>query len=117
MQAARRRACDRAPKSWGIACARGFTRRTGVSGSSAKARTSCARRQPPASSCPRLSIALQRLQGAWRLPASTGVTSCEIAENCPASERAVLLEMDPSQRAPIHVEPVDGITGVMFIGS
>ncbi len=44
----------------------------------------------------------------------TGVTSCELSENVPANERVVLLETDPPQAPPLHLEPLPGITGLVF---
>ena len=58
--------------------------------------------------------ALGHLQGALNEAAVTRVTSCEISENAGASERVVLLEMEPSLRPPLHIEPVAGVTGVLF---
>ena len=43
------------------------------------------------------------------------VTSCELAENAAATERAVLLELDPSETPPPHVDPIDGISGLLFV--
>lgn len=58
--------------------------------------------------------ALERLQSALNKAAISGVTSCELSENAGATERVMLLEMAPSRRAPLHIEPVDGITGLLF---
>ena len=55
--------------------------------------------------------ALERLQRALQ---GTRVTSYEISENAPATERAMLLELEPSATAP-HIEPIDGISGLMFV--
>ena len=55
--------------------------------------------------------ALQRLQP---MIARTHVTSCELSENIEATERAMLLELAPDATPP-HVDPVDGITGLLFI--
>ena len=55
--------------------------------------------------------ALHRLQAAV---ARTRVTSCEISENIEATERAVLLELAPDD-APADVDPIEGITGLLFI--
>ena len=54
---------------------------------------------------------LERVQNALR---GTRVTSYEISENAPATERAMLLELEPSATAP-HVEPIDGLSGLMFV--
>jgi 23S rRNA (uracil1939-C5)-methyltransferase len=43
-----------------------------------------------------------------------GVTSCEISENVPASERAVLLECEAPSSAPLQFDPIAGVTGVCF---
>lgn len=56
--------------------------------------------------------ALQKLQAALK---GTRVTSCELSENAAATERAVLLELEPSQTVPLHVDPIDGITGLLFV--
>ena len=56
--------------------------------------------------------ALRRLAGALK---GVAVTSCELSENAPATERAVLLELAPSVTAPDHVDPIDGISGLLFI--
>lgn len=58
--------------------------------------------------------ALGQLQIALKEAAVAGVTSCEISENVGASERVVLLELDPSLRAPLHIEPLPGVTGLLF---
>ncbi len=57
--------------------------------------------------------ALNRLQQ-WVTEAGVEVASCEISENAPANERAVLLVVAPSQAAPLHLEPIEGISGVLF---
>ncbi|MEO5741679.1 MAG: TRAM domain-containing protein [Vicinamibacterales bacterium] len=44
----------------------------------------------------------------------TRVTSCELSENATATERAILLELEPSQTAPSQVDPIDGISGLLF---
>ena len=56
--------------------------------------------------------ALQRL--AHALAGVTGVNSCEISENVPATERVVLLEVEPSHLTPVHVDAIEGISGVLF---
>jgi len=55
--------------------------------------------------------ALRRLQP---LLERTRVTSCELSENAAATERAILLELEPSDAAPTHVDPIDGISGLLF---
>ncbi|HET9468121.1 MAG TPA: TRAM domain-containing protein [Vicinamibacterales bacterium] len=42
------------------------------------------------------------------------ITSCELSENIDATERAILLELAPDG-APANVDPIDGITGLLFI--
>jgi 23S rRNA (uracil1939-C5)-methyltransferase len=42
-------------------------------------------------------------------------TSCELSENAEATERAVLLQVAPSESIVPHVEPLDGITGLLFV--
>jgi 23S rRNA (uracil1939-C5)-methyltransferase len=54
--------------------------------------------------------ALQRLQSVLK----TNVTSCELVENSAADERAVLLETDAIEPDLAHVDPVEGITGLVF---
>lgn len=56
--------------------------------------------------------ALGRLQPVLQ---RTRVTSCELSENAAATERAILLELGPSETAPSHVEPIDGISGLLFV--
>jgi len=58
--------------------------------------------------------ALQRLQDTLKAAGVTGVTSCEISENIPATQRAVLLEREPSHGPLPTLEPGVGITGVLF---
>lgn len=55
--------------------------------------------------------ALHRLQPVIE---GTHVTSCELSENIDATERAILLELAPDV-SPSHVDPIDGITGLLFI--
>ena len=56
--------------------------------------------------------ALRRLEGALH---SVAVTSCELSENAAATERAVLLELAPSAAGPDLIDPIDGISGLLFI--
>lgn len=58
--------------------------------------------------------ALEDLTAALSTRQVAGVASCELSENIPADERAVLLEMDPLDSAPLEFEPIDGITGLLF---
>ena len=44
----------------------------------------------------------------------TRATSCELSENADATERAVLLELEPSETIPLHVDPIEGISGLFF---
>jgi 23S rRNA (uracil1939-C5)-methyltransferase len=55
--------------------------------------------------------ALQKLQSAL---GRTRAASCELSENAEATERAVLLELEPSETIPLHVEPIEGISGLLF---
>ena len=57
--------------------------------------------------------AFARLQ---HVVARTPVTSCELSENADATERAVLLELAPSESMAPPVDPIDGISGLLFIG-
>ena len=59
-------------------------------------------------------VALGQLQRALKDAAVAGAMSCEIVENAAASERVVLVEMESAARAPLHIEPIEGITGVLF---
>ncbi len=56
--------------------------------------------------------ALRRLEGALH---DVAVTSCELSENAAATERAVLLELAPSAGGPDLIDPIDGISGLLFI--
>lgn len=56
--------------------------------------------------------ALHRLQGVLN---DTRVASCELSENVPATERAVLVELSPSAAIPIDTDPIDGISGLLFL--
>jgi 23S rRNA (uracil1939-C5)-methyltransferase len=58
--------------------------------------------------------AIDRLRTALRSNQLEGVIACEIAENIPATERAVLLELEGSRTPPLQLEPIDGITGLGF---
>ena len=44
----------------------------------------------------------------------TGLRACDVSENIAATERAILLELDAIDRAPVNVEPVEGVTGLLF---
>ncbi len=59
-------------------------------------------------------VALERLGSALQAAGVADISSCEIVENVPATERAVLLEVGSSHHAPIHLAAVEGITGLMF---
>lgn len=56
--------------------------------------------------------ALRQLEATLR---DVAVTSCELSENATATERAVLLELAPSAGGPDHKDPIEGISGLMFI--
>jgi tRNA/tmRNA/rRNA uracil-C5-methylase (TrmA/RlmC/RlmD family) len=56
--------------------------------------------------------ALVRLQSSVQ---GTHVISCELSENAAATERAALLELASSDAIGPHVEPIEGITGLLFI--
>jgi tRNA/tmRNA/rRNA uracil-C5-methylase (TrmA/RlmC/RlmD family) len=58
--------------------------------------------------------ALEQLAASLDVKAIAGVASCEISENMSASERAMLLEMEPLHSAPLEMDHVDGITGLLF---
>jgi 23S rRNA (uracil1939-C5)-methyltransferase len=55
--------------------------------------------------------ALERLRGVWR---SIRILSCELVENCAADQRAVLVETDDPANIPAQIDPIDGITGLLF---
>jgi 23S rRNA (uracil1939-C5)-methyltransferase len=57
--------------------------------------------------------ALERLGNAMQAAGVGGISSCEIVENVPATERAVLLEVE-SSHVPLHLAAVDGVTGLVF---
>jgi 23S rRNA (uracil1939-C5)-methyltransferase len=42
------------------------------------------------------------------------IVSCEISENIPATERAVLVELESSRAIPMSLESIAGITGLAF---
>ena len=56
--------------------------------------------------------ALRRVQTTF---AATHITSCELSENADASERAVLLELAPSAPVPQPVDPIEGVSGLLFV--
>ena len=56
--------------------------------------------------------ALNRLPSALQ---GARVTSCELSENAAATERAILLEAAPSESVPLHIDPIDGVSGLMFV--
>jgi tRNA/tmRNA/rRNA uracil-C5-methylase (TrmA/RlmC/RlmD family) len=58
--------------------------------------------------------AVDRLRAALRSNHVDGVIACEISENIPASERAVMLELEGSRIPPLQLEEVEGITGLAF---
>jgi tRNA/tmRNA/rRNA uracil-C5-methylase (TrmA/RlmC/RlmD family) len=55
--------------------------------------------------------ALQKLQAAL---GRTRAASCELSENAEATGRAVLLELEPSETIPLHVDAIEGISGLLF---
>ena len=58
--------------------------------------------------------ALGQLQASLIKAGVARVSSCELSENAPANERAVLIELAPSHGASVNIDPIDGITGVLF---
>ena len=58
---------------------------------------------------------MEVLQRLGPLLQRTRVSSCEISENADATERAILLELEPSEQAPSHVDPIDGVSGLLFV--
>jgi len=63
---------------------------------------------------PATMAAVDRLRAALRSNHVEGVIACEISENMPASERAVLLELEGSRIPPLELDAVEGITGLAF---
>lgn len=63
---------------------------------------------------PATTDALEDLRAALASKGVAGIVSCEISENIPADERAILLEMEPAHPTPLDIEPIDGITGILF---
>jgi tRNA/tmRNA/rRNA uracil-C5-methylase (TrmA/RlmC/RlmD family) len=57
---------------------------------------------------------LGRLEHALEAAGVLAVSSCEVSENVPATERAVHVELDSLHQAPIHFDAVEGISGVLF---
>lgn len=56
--------------------------------------------------------ALGRLQAALK---GAHAASCELSENIAATERAVLIELGSSEAAPPRVDPIAGISGLLFV--
>ena len=56
-----------------------------------------------------------RLRSALGAKEVERVLSCELSENIPADERTVLLEMDQGSSRSLHVEAIDGLTGLAFV--
>ena len=56
--------------------------------------------------------ALRRVQTTL---AAAQITSCELSENADASERAILLELAPSASLPQPVDPIEGVSGLLFV--
>jgi 23S rRNA (uracil1939-C5)-methyltransferase len=59
---------------------------------------------------------LARLEHALKAAGVLAVSSCEVSENIPATERAVHVELEPLHQAPIQFEAVEGLSGVLFSG-
>ncbi len=55
--------------------------------------------------------ALERLRGVLR---STQIVTCELVENIAADARVVLVTIDASAHIPIQIDPIEGITGLLF---
>jgi 23S rRNA (uracil1939-C5)-methyltransferase len=58
--------------------------------------------------------AVHRLEQALRSAGIAGVVACETAENVSATERAVLLEMESGSETPFSVDPIAGVSGLLF---
>ena len=43
------------------------------------------------------------------------LTSCELSENAAATERACCSNWTPSATTPLHVDPIEGISGLLFV--
>lgn len=62
-----------------------------------------------------LPATIETLQQLHTTLGATEVTSCELSENADATERAVLLELAPGASPAEAVEPVHGLTGLLFV--
>jgi hypothetical protein len=49
-----------------------------------------------------------------RRPVASETDGCEILENCAASERVALFEIDDLSQAPSHLDPIDGMSGLLL---
>ena len=63
---------------------------------------------------PETMAALDRVRAVMTEQWSTQLRACDISENAAATERAILLELDSLDRAPVSVEPLEGVTGLLF---
>ena len=58
---------------------------------------------------------IETLRHLQTTPSAAQITSCELSENADASERVVLLELAPGASIAHSVEPVAGMTGLLFV--
>jgi 23S rRNA (uracil1939-C5)-methyltransferase len=54
------------------------------------------------------------LEAALAAKGISSVAACELLENMSASERAILLELQPSHSAPLDMRPIESVTGLVF---
>jgi 23S rRNA (uracil1939-C5)-methyltransferase len=59
--------------------------------------------------------ALDRARGTFGSRVAAGLAGCELLENVAANERVALFEIEDLSQAPLAVDPVEGITGLLFV--
>ena len=60
--------------------------------------------------------AMERVRLSLGDDVASRLTGCEILENAAASERVALFEIDDLSQAPLHLDPIDGMSGLLFGG-
>ena len=63
---------------------------------------------------PETMAAVDRVRAVMAPHSSTQLRACDISENAAATERAILVELDSLDHAPVSIEPVEGVTGLLF---
>lgn len=58
--------------------------------------------------------ALERVQNTLGNAVRARLAGCELLENVAASERVVLFEIEDLAQAPVSIEPVEGVSGLLF---